>query len=523
MSTLSASQLGLIQFQKGNNDLAESLLRTAILTGSNDPIAFSTLGIIYKQKNDFSSSLKYYELAIDIEPDNSSHHYNLGLLYQSMSNNGMAIKSFLSAYQLSPNDIDIIIQLCKHYTLSKDYDSPKQILSDALNVYPSNPSLLHTLSSVLIENSEFSEALVVLNKYATLVETLTPDILFNLLIIQVHFAQYSQAEITSAQIIELDPDYKPVRNFLMILALLNKRFSQGWKYHEGRSVRCPEWSLHKPSYVPSRYQSVLVTAEQGIGDEILYASVISDLLMDTNIVYLQADSRLHSLYRRSFPSTVKLLSFDDKLDDSLYQSTIRLGSLPSLYRNDLDSFSHSSSSYLISDKSISSRIRSEIKSAFPRSLIVGLSWKSSPNRRINKANSIELFRLLKYFQGLNIVFVNLQYGSVVEEIETAAQQYSIPFLSDNTIDIFNEIDHLASLMSACDHVITTPNLNVSLAGSLGVKTHFLVPKGGDRWRWGINDVNSYWFDSVSIYRQQVVGDWTQPLIDLRQAFTRLAP
>ena len=41
--------------------------------------------------------------------------------------------------------------------------------------------------------------------------------------------------------------------------------------------------------------------------------------------------------------------------------------------------------------------------------------------------------------------------------------------------------------------------------------------------WGINDVNSYWFDSVSIYRQQVVGDWTQPLIDLRQAFTRLTP
>ena len=233
--------------------------------------------------------------------------------------------------------------------------------------------------------------------------------------------------------------------------------------------------MHKPSYVPSRYQSVLVTAEQGIGDEILYASVISDLLMDTNIVYLQADSRLHSLYRRSFPSTVKLLSFDDKLDDSLYQSTIRLGSLPSLYRNDLDSFSHSSSSYLISDKSISSRIRSEIKSAFPRSLIVGLSWKSSPNRRINKANSIELLRLLKYFQGLNIVFVNLQYGSVVEEIETAAQQYSIPFLSDNTIDIFNEIDHLASLMSACDHVITTPNLNVSLAGLLASRP-FLVPR-----------------------------------------------
>ena len=123
MSTLSASQLGLIQFQKGNNDLAESLLRTAILTGSNDPIAFSTLGIIYKQKNDFSSSLKYYELAIDIEPDNSSHHYNLGLLYQSMSNNGMAIKSFLSAYQLSLM-ILILLFSCVSITLSVRTTTP---------------------------------------------------------------------------------------------------------------------------------------------------------------------------------------------------------------------------------------------------------------------------------------------------------------------------------------------------------------------------------------------------------------
>ena len=125
---------------------------------------------------------------------------------------------------------------------------------------------------------------------------------------------------------------------------------------------------------------------------------------------------------------------------------------------------------------------------------------------------MELRKLLESLTKIDAVYINLQYGDVEDEIKEATKGLNIDLLFDSSIDYKNDIDKLASLIKACDYVVTTPNVTVSLAGSLGVKTLFMMPKAGDRWRWGINDEKSYWFDNVSIFRQKGLNDW-QSAID----------
>ena len=87
------------------------------------------------------------------------------------------------------------------------------------------------------------------------------------------------------------------------------------------------------------------------------------------------------------------------------------------------------------------------------------------------------------------------------------------------LDLFNDLDGLAALISACDIVISIDNATVHLAGALGIDTRVLLPLTADE-RWGLNSVDSYWYDSVTLYRQKTLADWTDPLqslmIDLKK-------
>ena len=83
------------------------------------------------------------------------------------------------------------------------------------------------------------------------------------------------------------------------------------------------------------------------------------------------------------------------------------------------------------------------------------------------------------------------------------------------IDVYNDLDGLAALISACDMVISIDNATVHLAGALGVETKVLLPFAPDD-RWGIKQSDSYWYDSLTLYRQETHGDWQKPLEKLKQ-------
>ena len=70
------------------------------------------------------------------------------------------------------------------------------------------------------------------------------------------------------------------------------------------------------------------------------------------------------------------------------------------------------------------------------------------------------------------------------------------------IDKFYDLDGLAALISACDHIVSIDNVTVHLAGALGQATRVLLPFACD-WRWMVDRSDSPWYPEMTLYRQKI--------------------
>ena len=111
--------------------------------------------------------------------------------------------------------------------------------------------------------------------------------------------------------------------------------------------------------------------------------------------------------------------------------------------------------------------------------------------------------------------MSLQYGDVKEEIKQLKQKHNIEIFDVEEIDKFFDIDGLASLINACDEVISMRNSTVPLAGAIGIKSHILIPTNC-YWWWGVDDTHSYWYPSLKLFRQKKPGEWNQPFLQIKK-------
>ena len=109
----------------------------------------------------------------------------------------------------------------------------------------------------------------------------------------------------------------------------------------------------------------------------------------------------------------------------------------------------------------------------------------------------------------NITFVDLQYTDTSEERASFKDRYGVEILKLEEIDNFNDIDGLASLIDACDQVVSISNTTVHIAGSIGKETYLMLPQGKGRlWYWSKEEEQqSIWYKSIQIIEQNEIGSW----------------
>jgi ADP-heptose:LPS heptosyltransferase len=189
-----------------------------------------------------------------------------------------------------------------------------------------------------------------------------------------------------------------------------------------------------------------------------------------------------------------------------------MGSIGNFTRPTLESFNAQPKIFLHANEELSNQLRFQLKE--DGKYICGIAWKSK-NEDFGQDKSILLESLLPILNLPNITFVSLQYGDTKEEIAALKKVHVINIKTIGEIDNFNDIDGLASLINACDFVVTTSNVTAHLAGGLGKETYLLVPFAQGRiWYWHEGDTQSIWYPSVNIYRQPSPDDWSQPIDEI---------
>ena len=112
----------------------------------------------------------------------------------------------------------------------------------------------------------------------------------------------------------------------------------------------------------------------------------------------------------------------------------------------------------------------------------------------------------------NIEFLDLQYNDTSIEKERFYSDNSIRINEVKTIDNFNDLNGIASLIEICDFVITVSNTNAHISGALGKKTFLLLPKGKGRlWYWTSKGNKSLWYPSIEVVEQNVAGSWNSAI------------
>jgi len=268
----------------------------------------------------------------------------------------------------------------------------------------------------------------------------------------------------------------------------------------------------KPRWDGLTKHKVFVWKEQGIGDHIMFSSMISELHACAEKVIVECDPRLLPLFQRSFSHDIQFITDRAEISEADYDSHLPIGSLPLHFRKELDDFKKSSQGWLQADPERVQNIRQHITQNNQKK-IIGLSWNTKSIGSQSFSRNIKLEDLLIPLKNLDLIFVNLQYGDVSEEISNLKANHGIDVLEIPDLDLFNDIDGLAALISACDYVVSIANLNTHLAGSVGINTKLLLSYIASP-RWGYNTTESFWYNSVSIYRQSEPGNWKNPLAEL---------
>jgi hypothetical protein len=322
--------------------------------------------------------------------------------------------------------------------------------------------------------------------------------------------EYAQARNIYENIITQDPSNICAHFYLAQIQLFLTEFHSGWHGYEWRwlSKEVDEKPLKtsKPIWQGESFNgSLYIWAEQGIGDQILHASILAQLSEFTQKKIISLDKRLLPIFRRSFPD----FEFVDKtagVSESRYDQHLPIGSLGKFFRKNILDFYTAKKHFLIANVVVSNNVKSRYSSGEKK--LCGISW-SSINKALGKQKSIALIDLEKILKLKKFQFINLQYGDVSSEIRSVEAELNVKINDTQETDLYEDLDGLLSLIEACDIILTTSNSTAHLAGALGKEVILLLPFSvGKFWYWHDIDGNSLWYPSIRVFKQERQGDWS---------------
>jgi len=460
--------LGTIRLKRKDMKAALDLLEAAVRADARRPLFHCTLGTARFQAGDFQGALTAFQTAIDLQPDNSPAWDGLGVALRKLDRIDEAVAALRRARKLDP----------------------------------SSSAVSRNLGHALIDVGQLEEAESI---YARLLEDnpLDTDVAI----------QRGIVRLTRG-------DFRGWDEYAW------SHWSQEWmKIDPPVLVPLPQWDGES---LPQ--QGLMLYGEQGIGDEVMFASFAPMAATRAMRTVLLCESRLVPLFARSFPTIAvasKPPSGQPPLlgPDTCCDVRCSLSRVPGILGIQRDDFT--GTAYLHADPDAIRDWQRRL-AALGDGLKVGISWRggNTDTARVRRSLTLDSFESLFAIPGVR--FINVQYGNHAEEIAAFNQKVPQPLHSFAEVDPMKDMDGLAALLCALDLVISVDNSTVHLAGALGVRTWMLCPFSAN-WRWTQQGDETFWYNSVRLFRQDATGStlWN-PVIDriadaLRGAVTTPSP
>ncbi|MGN6148996.1 MAG: tetratricopeptide repeat protein [Rhizomicrobium sp.] len=500
--------------------------------------------------------------ATQIDPTNGQAFHVLALALEKMGHQHKALVTFEKAFQLDPTDPDLLLNLgltawnmkmreqaMKMFRLfiAANPGSPLgynnlgmvqcelgdpataiETLRNAIYQMPTEPMLWNSLATVLAESSRADES-IQFYKEAVRLDPGFSRPYHNLGYAYSHLGMLEEAldAYDGALARVTDPTERVEGLHSRSICLIGMgRLEEGFRAYEVRRdtlfrayvnqmVKAPTWNGENLDG-----KRLLVIGEQGLGDEIMFANVIPDLIRavgETGKVQIAVDPRLVPLFQRSFPAA-EVGTYDDRklqhrdgdkelrfvhfaVESGEPDYQVLMGSALQHFRKRLADFPKQA--FLVPDAARVEEYRSRL-SALGNGPFVGICWRSmmATGKRGKYYSALDEWGPLLKTPG--VTFVNVQYGDCADELARAQERHGVTIHSIEGLDLKNDIEGAAALSAALDVVISAPTAAAATAGAVGTETWFLT--AGRTWpQLGTDEYP--WYRSTKVVMPEKFADW----------------
>lgn len=445
------NMLGVAHAGLRDHDSAVGHFLASIKLNPLDPLPFTGIGNSLSKNLQFEEAEKYYKLALVVDDQ-----YRDAL-------NGLGVTNFQSS----------------NYELSEQY------FEAALRQQPDDPTALTNLANTYSVQGMYEKALPLWTK-ALLV----------------------------------NPKHAPARMNRGLAGLGMGDFHAAWDDYEHR--------FHEDNFIQERFKTlpkwpgpgnetlpVLIWVEQGIGDELMFASMYKELASLREKFAAECNPRLIDTFKESFPHMFFFPTYSLK-EHSAFKYQISIASLGRIMRRNRDSFDFNRPTlgYLTQSVDALSPLSRHFLEGLPKPWI-GVSWESyalTMNFRARK--TIPSAEFAEFTKGFTGSFINLQFPNPNKHERAVPQLIPENVHTLPDLDLKNDLRGLTSLLREMDHVVTIGNSVAHLCGSFGIQATVLLPSVAD-WRWGFSGDKSVWYHSLALRRNKDPNSWAALLAETK--------
>ncbi len=426
-----------------------------------------------------------FETALTDAPDDARVLFALANTARDIGHDGAAERLYRQVLDAEPDRLEALVNLANLLRANGQTDAVIALIKPALERKPDVPELWLTLASALREANDiaaaksfYQEALRLRPGYGQAIGNLA-DLLAD-------DGEIEQALALYEHVIEGDPHFAQARLNRAILLLLQGQLSEGWRDYAYRLKLAD--ALHYDHRLPKwtggalKNARLLVTVEQGLGDQIAFASIIPDLAdtlsRDGCSVILECEPRLVSLFARSFPNvTVQACEIEARGGRKTARYhwlttgadfAVELATLPRYLRRSFDYFP-ARERYLTADSTEAAHWRDWLgaQGAGP---YIGICWRSGNVSGLRALQFAPIEQWAEFIRVLPGQIVSLQYDAREDEIALLKKLSGREILVPPRLDQKHEIDRTCALMSNLDAAISAPTAVSWMTAALGVPT-----------------------------------------------------
>ena len=533
-------------FNRGNFTLAEENLKEAINLDPENLKYQNFLSILFVNKKQYNQAINILKKILEVDNNFLDALINLSNIYVDLEFPEKAVKYFEKACKLNPKNIDLLNNFGLNLLKLNKYNKAKSFFLKVLELDSKNTSALMNLGVINIDRNNSINKKLSFDYYKTgLIKKLNDNYIqainywkktidldysnyaahFNLGSVYDKFGKIDLANESYTKAININPNYKKAIYNQALIYLKKANFSKGWPGYDLRENCLGTLKIYKSINIKKNQiwngnpfnGTLVVHGEQGIGDEVLFSSILSELKKIMPKLIVTLDDRLIPMMKRSFPSISFFNRYKKIYIDPNDTKHILFISLGKFFRNSIKDFNKNKKPWLFADATKISNYKKKFVNS--HKFKIGISWKTIGTNQYYR--SIQLANLSNLLPKDLYEIINLQYGDIQKEIKNLEEKNIQKLTCFNNLDYKNDVDNLAALICSCDLIISIDSFIVHLAGALGSDVWVLVPPKS-QWWWHENRTESLWYPNVKIFAKKNIYEWENVINDIKSELNKLS-